>query len=149
MGCTNCSSSFHTYYQEALPSFFQSSCTFGVTCSIPQIVLLVECTGAILNPGSVLVLHIIEDLNFVLSRWPDSEPIPLQAWIEQVITQKSFPVKRCKSSALGMIEKKILPFIGWLWDLELGIIRSESDKVLAAAESVCCITQGSREVQHM
>ena len=136
-------------YRKALHHFFQSSSIFGITRSIPPIEKLHDCLGTPLSSGCVLVMHIIDDLNFVLSNWPESEAIRLQRTVEEFMLRNYLPIKRSKSSPIGTIETKSLPFIGWEWNLKDGIIRPKPNKILEAAKAVSRVLHGPLQAEEV
>lgn len=138
----------HTFvqscYMEALNVFLSTLNHFGTTFSLPRILLLHQASGIVkLNTFSVLVLHIIDDLNFVFVDWPDDLVSNFQASLTSLLSRNFLPLHKEKSSPTGVIERDVLPFIGWIWYLRRGILRPKHDKLLTASSAVLNICQGT------
>lgn len=91
-----------SWYSEAFQIFLHNSRIFKTSHTFPIPVLLHKHKGIVeLTKKTVLVLHIIDDLNLVLVGWPNEETARLQHTIESVLSQNQLPVKRSKSFPLG------------------------------------------------
>ena len=138
----------HTFvqscYEEAFKIFLRTSRLFRNSFPKPNLIVLGHRKRVIVLPKhSVLVLHIIDDLNFVLVDWPDEETILLQSSVEATLRANNLPIRRSKSSLVGSVERNMMPFIGWHWFLRKGVLRPKSSKLIDAITSAMDTCQGN------
>ena len=62
----------------------------------------------VLLKHSVLVFHIIDDLNFVFVDWSDGETIFLQGRKKATLVGNNLPIRLSKSSPVGSVERDML-----------------------------------------
>ncbi|KAI0558954.1 hypothetical protein FGB62_177g010 [Gracilaria domingensis] len=71
--------------------------------------------------------------------WSQDEVAALQDTIEKVLTNNYLPVKRSKSSPVGVVETVEMPFIGWVWYLKRGVIRPKAEKLQLVAKEAAVV----------
>lgn len=114
IGHTFAGSCFRKAYATFLASdrlSFPHSCRFSHQAGIIQ-----------LSQGDGLLMHIIDDVNFVCSSWLPAEVTALHDTCFKVFTGNGLPIKISKSLPVGSIERTTMRFIGWVWNLESGVI---------------------------
>ena len=98
-----------------------------------------------INKGDALVLHIVDDVNFVADSWPRKAVVILHQLVVGEFFKRQLPIKKAKSLPLQEVEKDSLPFIGWQWDLKAGLIMAQEPRL---ANAIACVSALLTQKKH-
>ena len=90
----------------------------------------------LVNPTKPLILHIIDDVSFVTTGWPDAAVSAWHKITDQVVALNRLPINERKSSRHGVIEKSAITFIGCHWDFASMSITPSPDKLASIEERI-------------
>ncbi len=86
--------------------------------------------------GSVLSLHIIDDINCVFSGWKAQDIAKLQTILYDLFEENGLPIKVAKSTPIGILLTETMKFIGWAWNFKTGLITPCLEKLCIADEKL-------------
>ena len=82
----------------------------------PCLKIFARKSGVIeLSDGDVLVMHIIDYVNFICVGWAPDRVFRLHRECEAVFNANGLPIKRPKSATPGSVVTEQMIFIGWTW----------------------------------
>jgi len=86
--------------------------------------------------NDIIIAHIIDDVNIVMYGCPIEDVRRLQHLLWRDFTMSGFPVRASKCTPLNRIETRSLPFIGFDWHLQTGIIMPKNDRTANLSRSI-------------
>lgn len=121
----------HTFakscFKEAYNSFIASSLRLQ---SPYRLKCFSRSAGIItLTEGDALLMHIIDDINLICFGWSSEDVSTIHRTCESIFVKNGLPIKRSKSTEVGLTERESLTFIGWEWDLRKATVRPRAAKI--------------------
>ena len=86
----------------------------------------------VINGPALVLLHIIDDLNAIAYDLPDDFVLAFQSNHWKCLIQNELLPREEKCAPKGLLERELLPFIGYFFDLRAHIVRPKAGRIALA-----------------
>lgn len=125
---------------ECFNRFYASSRLLGMLSASPVMWVMNHASSKLdVTSYNVILLHIIDDMNFVFFGWPADAVVAFHFICEQTFRSNFLPIHPRKSSPLGTVETKLMPFIGWQWNLDEAVVRPNPSRLVSVVQDCAAL----------